>query len=309
MNLASPAMTARAWGAFAILTATAAPAASVRAAPMAPAMLPPAALAAAAAPCFAPEARTAVSPASKASAILGVELSALERMRLQQGGSPVSDSAPTLLAQADPETFRPLEPAARIAAPGDAGCSVAPSMAARSGLARALRPDDFLASRRVAIGRTQFDAEWNRVRSENVPIARDLQGMIGHRTDRMTALAAVNRWVNREIAYVEDRDLYRRDDYWAGARRTLGLGKGDCEDIALAKMQLLAAAGIPRADMILTIARDPVRRSDHAVLVVRAGEGYLMLDNTTDRLLDARQSYDYRPVVSLGAGQSWLHGY
>lgn len=251
------------------------------------------------------------APASKASAILGVELSALERMRMQQGASLAPDPAPPLLARAEHEQSRPLEPAARNSGPFGTNCAAIPSVAAKSAFAGARpgRQSDFLASRRVAIGRTQFDAEWNRVRSENIALAGDLRRSIGAGADRMTALAAVNRWVNREIAYVEDRDLYRQGDYWAGARRTLDLGKGDCEDIALAKMQLLAAAGIPRADMILTIARDPVRRSDHAVLIVRAGDGYLMLDNTTDRLLDARHSYDYRPVVSLGAGQSWLHGY
>ncbi|MGD9664772.1 MAG: transglutaminase-like cysteine peptidase, partial [Novosphingobium sp.] len=90
---------------------------------------------------------------------------------------------------------------------------------------------------------------------------------------------------------------------------TLKMRKGDCEDIAIAKMQLLAAAGVPRNDMVLTIARDLVRRADHAVLIVKHEGRWLMLDNATDKVLDARYSYDYRPVLSFSENKSWLHGY
>ena len=72
---------------------------------------------------------------------------------------------------------------------------------------------------------------------------------------------------------------------------------------------MLAAAGVAREDMILTLARDLVRRRDHAVLLVKAGDGYLMLDNVGTAPLDASQDHGYRPVMSLGARQSWLHGY
>lgn len=127
--------------------------------------------------------------------------------------------------------------------------------------------------------------------------------------DPEAKLGAVNRWVNDRIAYTEDRELFGRADHWAGPRQTLALGKGDCEDYALLKMHLLAAAGIPRKDMYLTIARDLVRRSDHAVLVVRTDSGFLMLDNATDRVLDAGSAFDYRPVLSFSEDKSWLHGY
>lgn len=296
---------ARASAAAAIMLAAAgAGAASAR--PSTPILLPPTAMAATVQPCLAlvaPATLAAAKPVSKAAAILGGQGSALDAIRRQQGGFPGSPAAPAL-ARAASADMTALAPAARMA-PLNRPCAQAPSFAS----SRRLGPDDYLGSRRVAIGRTHFDADWRRVKAERVGLARELQRMIGGAADRTATLGAVNRWVNREIAYVEDRELFRRGDYWAGAKRTLRLRQGDCEDIAIAKMQLLAAAGVPRADMVLTIARDPVRRADHAVLIVRSGGGYVMLDNTTDLLLDARQDNEYRPVLSLGESRSWLHGY
>jgi predicted transglutaminase-like cysteine proteinase len=135
--------------------------------------------------------------------------------------------------------------------------------------------------------------------------------MLGHfATARVgeEALAAVNAWTNRRVRYVEDARLYRRADYWAGARTTLARGAGDCEDIAIVKLQLLAAMGVPRSDMYLTIARDLARHADHALLVVKLGGRYWLLDNATDRLLDAGASYDYQPVLSFSEHRRWLHG-
>ena len=74
-------------------------------------------------------------------------------------------------------------------------------------------------------------------------------------------------------------------------------------------MQLLHEAGIAERDMYLVIAKDLVRRSDHAILVVRAGERMLMLDNGSDELLDSESVADYRPVLTFAAGKAWTHGY
>jgi hypothetical protein len=61
--------------------------------------------------------------------------------------------------------------------------------------------------------------------------------------------------------------------------------------------------------MYLTLARDLVRNADHAMLIVKADGRYWLLDNSTDRLLDASESHDYRPIMSFGTSQKWLHGY
>ncbi|ASK88408.1 bacterial transglutaminase-like cysteine proteinase BTLCP [Sphingorhabdus sp. SMR4y] len=122
-------------------------------------------------------------------------------------------------------------------------------------------------------------------------------------------IRAVNRWINANITYVEDRKLYGREDHWASAGTTLKAGRGDCEDFAIAKMQLLQASGVKASDMFLVIAKDLVRRSDHSLLVIRVGNQMLVLDNETDQILDADDIRDYRPIMSYSANGKWLHGY
>lgn len=300
------------------------------------------------------------APQSKAQALLGGQMSALERIRAAQTmGDAASQSltdAPRLagmeaLAPASagfnasaaaacanrsltgsatpnavPGVGRMASPIFSLSTP--TGSPFSPPMVAvaplelprfvRAALPSAAAPgagasDLILGARRVAIGKTQFDRNWARVRSESLGNIRrlGLPAMSPGRdtADKLANVRAINAWVNHRISYVEDADLYGRADYWAGARETLRRGKGDCEDFAITKMQLLARAGIPLDDMILTIARDNVRRADHAVLMVKVGNERVMLDNATDVLLDGAAPQDYRPILSFGARQAWLHGY
>ena len=89
---------------------------------------------------------------------------------------------------------------------------------------------------------------------------------------------------------------------------TLRTRTGDCEDYAILKMQMLAAAGVDRDDMMLTLARDTIQRSDHAVLLVRHEGEWVMLDMASDRIAPAAADYGYRPVMSFAANQRYLHG-
>lgn len=254
-------------------------------------------------PRLAPALPTTVSGA-KSAAILGGEMSALERLKLQQNASVTTQASQTITLPALAPAANGPRTLARFCKPRALAATVG---TAQSPFDR-FGADDFLASKRVQIGKTSFDRDWRRVRSEAVD--RSLRQSFGRAigTD-LKSVETVNRWVNREIAYVEDRDLFRKADYWAGARKTLQLRKGDCEDIALTKMQLLAAAGFSRDDMFLTIARDRARNADHALLIVRVDGRFVILDNATDTVLDAAPSYDYAPVLSFGGKATWLHGY
>ena len=249
---------------------------------------------------------------AKAGAILGGMPSALDAIRAQQT-APLAP-VPALLAAGDVIKLS-LAPGSGPVAPMAVPCenlaasrgASGPGMLAPLDLQRS-DPEDFLSSKRIRIGRTTFDKDWTRVSREKLSanIARRHLGALP--ASREQSLSAVNRWVNHRIRYAEDRDQYGVSDFWAGARKTLKAGRGDCEDIALVKMQLLAAAGVARDDMILTIARDLVRNADHAVLIVRTDAGYRLLDNATDEVLDAAPSHDYRPILSFGNQASWLHG-
>ena len=245
------------------------------------------------------EARVVPAALSKSVAILGGQVSALEMMRQQQAGL------------ASPGAAAKLPGAGMIPrSGGECAMFVRPQSdfaAMRPGLGvRAPGADDFLASRRLAVRKTGFDAQWNRVRRGT--ISAGLAGVSGGHPGQAT-IAAVNSWANAKIRYVEDRELYGQADYWADARTTLRRRAGDCEDIAVAKMALLAGAGVRREDMYLTIARDLARNADHALLVVKSEGRFWLLDNNTDRLLDASAANDYRPILSYSAGGKWLHGY
>ena len=238
---------------------------------------------------------------SKASAILGGQVSALEQMRLQQAGAPIrlaTLAGDGLVPRSGGECTLFILPQTGLSALRPGRSIIAPGS------------DDFLASKRLPVKKTSFDAQWTRVgrealsRSTVAELARIAPGRAGEAT-----LAAVNAWANHRVRYVEDRELYGQADYWAGARTTLRRGAGDCEDIAIAKLALLAAMGVPRDAMYLTIARDLARNADHALLVVKLEGRHWLLDNATDRLLDASEANEYRPVLSYSAHGKWLHGY
>lgn len=242
--------------------------------------------------------------ASKSAALLGGQMSALERLKLQQ-------TAVTALAPSTPAQPASAQPAALVGI-GYIGLNChAGILSARSPtLDSTYANGDFLASKRLAVRHTTFDPSWNRVQRAALPQgAAQWLGSVSASGTGSAKLAAVNAWANSRIRFVEDKALYGKADYWATASETLRARAGDCEDIAIVKMQLLAAAGVPRSDMYLTLARDLARNADHALLIVKAEGRYWLLDNSTDRLLDAAQNHDYRPIMSFGASQKWLHGY
>ena len=164
----------------------------------------------------------------------------------------------------------------------------------------------------LAIKHSPFDRDWAAVSTKQVSrkTYRTLAATGARKSGNESAqVEAINRWVNRNIAFGEDRDIYGRADYWAPASETLHRRIGDCEDFAIVKMELLSALGISRDKMRLVVARDLVRNADHAVLVVTMTDGVVMLDNMTDRLLDARLPNDYRPIMSFSQNAKWVHGY
>ena len=173
-------------------------------------------------------------------------------------------------------------------------------------------PPNIFGSVAVRVSRTPLDAKWHSVSSAKLSAHSGawatLIHIVAREHDPAKKLHLVNLWVNGRVRSAGDRPDPGGDDHWAGANETLRSG-GDCEDYAIAKMQVLEAAGFARADMYLVIARDLVRRADHALLVVRLDHWLLVLDSNTDQLLDADSVSDYRPIFTYGAQGAWIHGY
>jgi len=161
----------------------------------------------------------------------------------------------------------------------------------------------------LAVSQTPLDGQWQRA---NAVAGLDdwTTELATLRTDdREALLRQVNAWVNDRIAFTDDARLHGQPDRWSGAAETLRRGRGDCEDYALTKMQLLAALGFARDDMYLVVVRDTLRQGDHAVLAVRINGRFLVLDNLTDVLLESGDRPDYRPMISYSAAGRWVHGF
>ena len=251
--------------------------------------LPVLALAIAAQPAQAQVASGSYRSMTKTDAILGGSPSALAAITAQQGGRPLYSS---------------------YVVPASRGASLRPAVAnyVRQPVS-ANRPDVFN-SVALSIGRSPLDARWNQVSGAGVggnagAFAASLRGQ-----DVLAKLEAVNGYVNARVRFVDDRVQFGVADRWMAPSETLGRGRGDCEDFALAKRAMLRAAGVPESDLYLVVLKDLSRRADHAVLVVRAAGRFLVLDNGTDRIVDSADVADYKPMLTFAAaGRSYTHGY
>lgn len=228
---------------------------------------------------------------TKSEAILGGAPSRLDLIRMRQSGVPSPAAGPS------DATF-PVR------------CSPPPALA-RGETIRAGQPDIF-GSVALPVSRTALDSQWRRVAGQRLNArSGPWAALIAENRDAapMARLIAVNAWVNARIRYVEDMREYRTADYWAPAARSIARGEGDCEDYAIAKMQILRAMGFAADSLYLVIARDLARRADHAILAVALDGDLLVLDNETDRILRSSELSDYRPVLSFSEGHRWTHGY
>ena len=225
---------------------------------------------------------------SKSEAILGGQ-SRLAAIMAQQSGRPLAQSA----------------------APSPAGYSV-PAMRAvlpvYRGTASPDRPDVFN-SVALPIERTSLDRRWRKV--ANSPVGANSAAYAASLAGRsaIEKLDSVNRYVNGRVRFVDDSRQYGVEDHWTAAADTLRRAQGDCEDYAIAKLQLLRRAGFADKDLYLVILRDALRRADHAVLVARADNRLLVLDNGTNRLVDSSEMPDYRPIFTFSGDRVWTHGY
>jgi predicted transglutaminase-like cysteine proteinase len=121
-------------------------------------------------------------------------------------------------------------------------------------------------------------------------------------------LQAVNEGINALIVYASDDEVYGVGDHWATLQESMSRGRGDCEDIAIAKMWLLNAAGVDLSSMRLVVLKDTLRNLDHAVLsVVENGHQYV-LDNAAWKVGRADWMRGYRPIYALSSDQSWIYG-
>lgn len=126
--------------------------------------------------------------------------------------------------------------------------------------------------------------------------------------ERRAELDHVNRAVNRLIEPATDQEIYGIAEYW-----TIPMSRGDCEDYALLKRQVLMQRGWPASALLMTVVRDE-KGEGHAILTARTAKGDFIMDNkfdevklwhTVDYIYIMRQSYINPKVwVSLDSRDS-----
>ena len=83
-------------------------------------------------------------------------------------------------------------------------------------------------------------------------------------------------------------------------------GHGDCEDYALAKYVVLRQAGVRSEDVRMVLGHDSAVRVDHAILAVRHDKHWLILDNRWDKLVEANELKQFKPLVIIDAAGATL---
>lgn len=201
----------------------------------------------------------------------------------------------------------------------------APAMAETSGDPLAARTDDIvvtahrlvpdtpdvLGTAAIDAGVTIYDVRFRRVSAadHNDPrlkiIADALTGL-----SPTEQLAKVKLLVGRLIHSASDLDTMHVADYWSNASDTLDRGAGDDEDIAIVEMQALKAAGFPARDLYLSVGREK-QRGLHTVLIAHTPQGFYMLDDALTTVVPASSAHAaaFIPMMTIGSGRSWLHGY
>lgn len=160
----------------------------------------------------------------------------------------------------------------------------------------------------LRVAKTPYDSRWRKAwagsRGPSAPLSLDRTAIAA-----FSDLAIVHNYINDRIEYRVD--LHGRDtaDNWATAAKTLARGYGDCEDFAIAKGQELLSLGFRPKDLYLVIGKARRLNSYHAILVVRSGGKFWVLDNLSSEVVDAAQVRNFDPIITLSADRKWVHGY
>jgi predicted transglutaminase-like cysteine proteinase len=123
--------------------------------------------------------------------------------------------------------------------------------------------------------------------------------------------AFVNDAINRCVAHADDAEQFG-GDVWLTPLETLALGRGDCEDSAIAKFFLLLAAGSPPSALRLLYARHrplatPSVVQAHVVALARLPfVDPLALDSLNPMAVALSHRSDLEPVLSFDRDRLWL---
>jgi predicted transglutaminase-like cysteine proteinase len=120
-------------------------------------------------------------------------------------------------------------------------------------------------------------------------------------------LNRINEFVNRRIAWGDDKDIWGQPDYWATPIETLGRGAGDCEDFAILKYYSLIDLGIPATKLrLIYVKAQNVNFTDsgaqaHMVMAYYSSPDAepMILDSLITEIRPASRRPDLQPLFSF----------
>ncbi len=123
-------------------------------------------------------------------------------------------------------------------------------------------------------------------------------------------LRRVNDFFNRQLRFIDDRQIWQQNDYWATPIEALVKGAGDCEDYSIAKYFTLRRLGLPSDKLRITYVKALQLNQAHMVL------GYYpsptaepwVLDNLVNDIQPASQRRDLLPVYAFNAEGVYFPG-
>jgi len=121
-------------------------------------------------------------------------------------------------------------------------------------------------------------------------------------------LVLVNDFFNSSIMFVDDINLWKKEDYWATPVEFLSMGAGDCEDFSIAKYFTLKELGVPEENLRITYVKAIEINQAHMVLTYFETKRStpLVLDNLIPEIKPANQRGDLIPVYSFNGGGLWV---
>ncbi|MGB0938379.1 MAG: transglutaminase-like cysteine peptidase [Colwellia sp.] len=120
-------------------------------------------------------------------------------------------------------------------------------------------------------------------------------------------LKKVNRFFN-QLQFVNDIDLWGKNDYWATPVEFLGVNGGDCEDFSIAKYFTLLAMGVDASKLRINYVKAVKLNQFHMVVTYYETPNSmpLVLDNINGKILPASQRKDLLPIYSFNGDSLWL---
>jgi len=133
------------------------------------------------------------------------------------------------------------------------------------------------------------------------------------RVDPMERLRLVNEYFNRRIIFSDDMTVWGQADYWATPAETMAMGRGDCEDFAIAKYFSLLNVDIPVEQLRLVYVKARIGGGRSSVLQAHMVLAFYpapdaepwVLDNLITEIRPASRRTDLVPVFSFNSQGIW----